>query len=120
MKNFLTRAAMLVLFLAAVCLMYSAVTLTFSSILWNIVLGIIAFYMFLRSMDLADMLNGYGKYSNKRDTDEHPADNPGRPMSGGYRRMPYTRADYMNDDPLPDDTDFIPDEEVYDDTDEDM
>ena len=64
MNTFLTKLAMLILFLLAVTCAWSAITMVFSVSLWNILLGILAAFFLLRAFELADRINKYGPYAD--------------------------------------------------------
>lgn len=67
MNTILTKLAMLVLFLLAVTCGWAALMLVFPISLYNILLGILAAFFFLRAFELADKINKLGPYSDKED-----------------------------------------------------
>lgn len=78
MKTFLTKIAMLVLFLLAVTCGWAALVMVFPISLYNILLGILAAFFLLRAFELADKINKLGPYSN--DEDESQKNNmPSKP-----------------------------------------
>jgi len=74
MNTFLSKLAMLVMFLLAVTCAWSAVTMVFDVSLFNILLGILAAFFLLRGFELADKINKLGPYS-----DSNEGDNKGKP-----------------------------------------
>jgi hypothetical protein len=78
MNTFLTKLAMLALFLLAVTCGWAALTLVFPISLINILLGILAAFFCLRAFELADKINKLGPYAEEED--EPQEDNmPPRP-----------------------------------------
>lgn len=71
MNTFLTKLAMLFMFLVAVTLIWSAVTMVFDLSIFNILLGIVGAFFLLRGFELADKINKLGPYAEpeKKDTD---------------------------------------------------
>jgi len=69
MNTFLTKLAMLVMFLLAVTCAWAAVTMVFSVSLWNILLVILAAFFLLRAFELADKVNKLGPYAE--DTEQN-------------------------------------------------
>ena len=69
MNSFVTKTAMLVLFLLAVTCAWAAVSMVFDVSLFNILLGILAAFFLLRAFELADKINKLGPYAEK---DEAP------------------------------------------------
>jgi hypothetical protein len=69
MNTFVTKMAMLVLFLLAVTCAWAAVTMVFQVSLFNILLGILAAFFLLRAFELADKVNKLGPYAEE---DEAP------------------------------------------------
>ena len=69
MNTFVTKMAMLVLFLLAVTCAWAAVTMVFQVSLFNILLGILAACFLLRAFELADKVNKLGPYAEE---DEAP------------------------------------------------
>ena len=65
LKSFFTKLSMLVLFLAAVVCAYAAVTMVFTTSLWNIILGIVAVFFLFRFLEVADEVNKFGDYAEK-------------------------------------------------------
>ena len=68
MNTFLTKLAMLLMFLLAVTCIWSAVTMVFSISLWNILLGILGAFFLLRGFELADKINKLGPYAEEKDS----------------------------------------------------
>jgi hypothetical protein len=78
MNTFLTKIAMLVLFLLAVTFGWAALVMVFPVSLVNMLLGIVAAFFLLRAFELADKINKLGPYSN--DEDESQKNNmPSKP-----------------------------------------
>lgn len=78
MNTFLTKLAMLVLFLLAVTCGWAAPVMVFPVSLVNMLLGILAAFFCLRAFELADKINKLGPYSN--DEDESQKNNmPSKP-----------------------------------------
>lgn len=106
MNTFLTKLAMLVLFLLAVTCGWSALVMVFPASLYNILLGILAAFFLLRAFELADKVNKLGPYSEEDDNDgpeKKPQHMPGPPPSHGPR--------FGEGAPGNDEDDIIPDEE---------
>ena len=91
MNTFLTKLAMLVLFLLSVTFAWAAMTMVFDVSLFNILLGILAAFFLLRAFELADKINKLGPYS---DEPEEPKQQP------PFHRGPRTRS--SDDDEIPD------------------
>ena len=72
MNTFLTKIAMLVMFLLAVTCAWAALTMVFSISLFNILLGILAAFFLLRAFELADKVNKLGPYSEQDEGDKKP------------------------------------------------
>ena len=90
MNTFLTKLAMLVLFLLSVTCAWAAMTMVFDVSLFNILLGILAAFFLLRAFELADKVNKLGPYS---DEPEEPKQQPPFP------RTPRTRSSDNDDTP---------------------
>lgn len=73
MKTFLTKIAMLGLFLLAVTCGWAALVMVFPVTLINILLGILAAFFLLRAFELADEINKFGPYAEEEDQEK---DNP--------------------------------------------
>ena len=69
MNTFLTKLAMLVMFLLAVTCGWAALVMVFPVSLYNILLGILAAFFLLRAFELADKINKLGPYAEE---DEAP------------------------------------------------
>lgn len=80
MNTFLTKLAMLGLFLLAVTCGWAALVMVFPISLVNILLGILAAFFLLRAFELADKINKLGPYS------EDEEDNP--PQKNGDNNNP--------------------------------
>ena len=65
MNTFLTKFAMLVMFLLAVTCAWAAVTMVFDVSLINILLGIVAVFFLLRGLEFADKINRLGPYAEE-------------------------------------------------------
>ena len=78
MNTFLTRLAMLVLFLLAVTCGWAALMIVFPVSLFNILLGILAVFFCLRALELTDKINKLGPYSEEEDDpqENHMPSNP--------------------------------------------
>ena len=72
MNSFLTKLAMLVMFLLAVTCAWAALTMVFSLSLFNILLGILAAFFLLRAFELADRINKLGPYAEEDDDEDKP------------------------------------------------
>ncbi len=70
MNTFLTKVAMLFLFLLAVTCAWSALTMVFPASLFNILLGILAAFFLLRAFELADKINKLGPYAEEEENDK--------------------------------------------------
>lgn len=81
MNTILTKLAMLVLFLLAVTCGWAALMLVFPISLYNILLGILAAFFFLRAFELADKINKLGPYSDEED---EPQENNTPPRPGPH------------------------------------
>ena len=81
MNTFLSKLAMLVMFLLAVTFAWAALTMVFDVSLINILLGILAAFFLLRGVELADKINHLGPYS---EVDDGAKNKPGiqEPQSG--------------------------------------
>lgn len=90
MNSFITKTAMLVLFLLAVTCAWAAVTMVFQASLFNILLGILAAFFLLRAFELADKVNKLGPYAEE---DEAPV------KPGAKRHSP---DDEVSGDEIPD------------------
>ena len=64
MNTFLTKLAMLVLFIMAVTCAWAALVMELPASLFNIILGILAAFFLLRAFELADKINKLGPYSD--------------------------------------------------------
>lgn len=82
MKTFLTKLAMLGLFLLAVTCGWAALVMVFPISLVNILLGILAAFFLLRAFELADKINKLGPYSEDEE-DNPPQKNGGNNNSPG-------------------------------------
>lgn len=80
MNSFLTKLAMLVLFLLAVTFGWAAMTMVFEVSLVNVLLGILAIFFLLRGLEIADKINKLGPYVEDENEDDAP-DNE-EPRSG--------------------------------------
>lgn len=88
MNTFLTKIAMLVMFLLAVTCGWAALVMVFPVSLYNILLGILAAFFLLRAFELADKVNKLGPYSDEPEQREpdRPKHMPGPgPMPHGPR-----------------------------------
>ena len=103
MNTFLTKLAMLVMFLLAVTCGWAALVMVFSVSLYNILLGILAAFFLLRAFELADKINKLGPYS---DEDESQKNN--MPSKPGH--MPHGPR-FGEGAPDSDEEDITPDEE---------
>lgn len=63
MNGFLSKIAMLVMFLLAVSCIWAAITMVFHVGLFNILLAILGAFFLLRGFELADKVNKLGPYS---------------------------------------------------------
>ena len=70
MNTFLTKVAMLFLFLLSVTCAWSALTMVFPASLFNILLGILAAFFLLRAFELADKINKLGHYAEEEENDK--------------------------------------------------
>lgn len=75
MNSFVTKTAMLVLFLLAVTCAWAAVSMVFQVSLFNILLGILAAFFLLRAFELADKINKLGPYAEKDEAPVKPGAN---------------------------------------------
>lgn len=75
MNTFLTKIAMLGLFLLAVTCAWAALVMVFPVSLVNILLGILAAFFLLRAFELADKVNNLGPYSEGEEEDSPPQKN---------------------------------------------
>lgn len=78
MKSFLNNTVTLALFLISVGCIYGALAIAFASPLINILLGVIAIYIFLQACGNMDKKMKIGPYSEDKDDHDHP-----RPPHGG-------------------------------------
>lgn len=78
MKAFLNNTVTLVLYLISVGCFYGAFAIVFASPLINILLGVIAVYIFLQACGNVDKKMKIGPYSEDKDDHDHP-----RPPHGG-------------------------------------
>lgn len=104
MNTFLTKLAMLVLFLLAVTCGWAALVMVFPVSLFNILLGILAAFFFLRAFELADKINKLGPYSDEED---EPQENNMPPRPGPHHHGPH----YGEGAPDSDEDNITPDEE---------
>jgi hypothetical protein len=104
MNTFLTKLAMLGLFLLAVTCGWAALVMVFPVSLYNILLGILAAFFCLRAFELADKINKLGPYSDEED---EPQDNNMPPRPGPHHHGPR----YGEGAPDSDEEDITPDEE---------
>ena len=81
MNTFLSKIAMLVLFLLAVTFAWAAAYMVFNVSLVNILLGILAAFFLIRGVELADKINHLGPYSEIDNGDKDKLDNQ-EPQSG--------------------------------------
>jgi hypothetical protein len=79
MNTFVTKMAMLVLFLLAVTCAWAAVTMVFQVSLFNILLGILAAFFLLRAFELADKINKLGPYAEEDEAPVKPGPNKPTP-----------------------------------------
>ena len=63
---------MLAMFLLAVTCAWAAWTMVFHFTLFNILLGILAAFFFLRAFELADKINKLGPYAENDDAGDRP------------------------------------------------
>lgn len=73
MNEFLTKLAMLVMFLLAVTVGWAALMMVFPVSLYNVLLGILSAFFFLRAFELADKINKLGPYSDTEDKENNPS-----------------------------------------------
>ena len=88
MNTFLTKLAMLVMFLLAVSFGWAALIMVFPVSLINILLGILAAFFLLRAFELADKINQLGPYAEDdedKDTPTKPGHSPHGPNVGGEK-----------------------------------
>lgn len=78
MRTPLTKLAMLFMFVLGVTCAWAALTMVFTVTLWNLLLGILAAFFFLRAFELADKVNHLGPYA---DDDKMPEDNDNQEQS---------------------------------------
>lgn len=76
MKSFLEKIAMLFSFIFTTLLGWAAFSMVFDYVIINWVLGILALWFLFRSLDLADKVNHYGKYSEKEEKDNGRDERP--------------------------------------------
>lgn len=79
LKDFINNTVTLVLFLISVGCFYSAFAIGFTSPLINMLLGVIAVYVFLQACGKVDKKMEIGPYSE----DDKREDRPPRPPHGG-------------------------------------
>ena len=75
---FLTKIAMLTMFILGVTFGWASITMQFSVSLYNILLGILSMFFLLRGFEFADKINMFGPYSEKdmvEKVEMKPADN---------------------------------------------
>lgn len=80
MNNFLTKIAMLVMFLLAVTSVWAALEMVFPVNLVNILLGVVGAFFLLRAFELADKVNKLGPYADPED--KKTTMQPGPPHHG--------------------------------------
>lgn len=80
MKNFINNTVTLVLFLISVGCFYSAFALAFTSPLINILLGVIAIYVFLQACGNVDKKMEIGPYSEDKDEERRHPPHGGGPV----------------------------------------
>ena len=73
---FMTKILMLIMFILAATFGWAAVTMQFEASLFNIILGIVSMFFFLRGFELADKVNGLGPYYNTQNTQEEHDNTP--------------------------------------------
>ena len=66
MNTFLSKLAMLAMFIFSVTAGWAALTMTFSATLYNLLLGIISVFFFFRALELVDKLNHYGPHADTK------------------------------------------------------
>lgn len=125
MNKTLTRITGLFLFIIAVTFLWAAVSIAFPWAIVNLVLGIIGIYVFFRSLDCIDIVNGWGKYADENQTPQEMYNTPTRP---GRTRMDspisndeddYHQGTY-NTRALSDDDDDSPMDDIEDASDTDI
>ena len=104
MNTFLTRLAMLVLFLLAVTCGWAALVIVFPVSLFNILLGILAVFFCLSASELADKINKLGPYSDEEDNSQGN-NMPSKPDPN------HNGPHYREEAPDTDEEDTTPDEE---------
>lgn len=72
MKAFLNNTVTLVLYLISAGCFYGTFAIVFASPLINILLGVIAVYIFLQACGNMDKKMEIGPYSKDKDKDDHP------------------------------------------------
>lgn len=77
MHTFLTKTAMLIMFLLAVTFAWAAITMVFSVSLYNILLGVLSAFFLLRAFELADRINKLGPYADPDEKDKDMSHKPG-------------------------------------------
>ena len=85
MNTFLTKIAMLVMFLLAVTCGWAALVMVFPVSLYNILLGILAAFFLLRAFELADKINKLGPYSEEDESQNNDMPPKPGPMPHGPR-----------------------------------
>jgi hypothetical protein len=100
MNSFITKTAMLVLFLLAVTCAWAAVTMVFQVSLFNILLGILAAFFLLRAFELADKVNKLGPYAEEDEAPVKPK--PMGPNKPGPRFGEGAPDDEVSGDENPD------------------
>ena len=82
MYTFLSKLAMLVMFLLAVTCAWAAVSMVFDVSLINILLGVLAAFFLLRGVELADKINHLGPYAEEAEGDDMNKPGNQEPQSG--------------------------------------
>ena len=85
MNTFLTKIAMLVMFLLAVTCGWAALVMVFPVSLYNILLGILAAFFLLRAFELADKINKLGPYSEEDESQKNNMPSKPGPTPHGPR-----------------------------------
>ena len=95
MNTFLTKVAMLFLFLLSVTCAWSALTMVFPASLFNILLGILAAFFLLRAFELADKVNKLGPYAEEEENDNPAHRERPRPKNneGEEEEAPHTEEE---------------------------
>lgn len=63
MKEFFNSVLSMMMFIVAICLFYTAVTVTFTSSVMNIIIFIIAIFVLLQGCGNIDKTHKFGKYA---------------------------------------------------------